>query len=185
MMEDLNGEKKVVVLQLSIDYESTTASYLKMALLDIITDRGRVKRGGQGYLQSSPVVAIDEEDVYANNIMREGSRPMIDKLSTKYRKFDIFNIGATQKPQYISRRIVGETDYIITSKLFQNEEKDVLKERGLSDEVIELIFKDLKWEKGVYPKEHVLINPQGEFENFFPLPCLSKPFRETRMRGRG
>lgn len=181
MMEDLNGEKRVVVLQLAIDYEPVTAAYLKLALLDLIFDRGRAKRSGNGFLKSSPVIAIDEADIFANERMNIGSRPQIDKLSTKYRKYDLYNIAATQKPQYISRRIVGETDYIITSKLFQKEERDVLKERGLADDTIDLIFKDLKWEKGVYPKEHALIDPNGEWKTLFTLPSCSKMFKERRM----
>ena len=180
IMEQPNGEKKVVILQLSTEFELTTASYLKMILLSIVSDRKSGKKGStKSFLKTPPVVMLDEADVYADNY---GSRPTIDRFSTKHRKLDIFNIAATQKPQYISRKVLGETDYIITSKLFQTEEKAVLVERGMNESDVENIFKDLKWDKNNPVKEHALIKSSGEYETFFPLPSPTKMFVEKRSK---
>jgi len=188
MMKKNNELGNPVLLQLSVDgaEDPITSSYLKMCLYDIIQDRVRAKKLKKGFLMRPPVVLLDEADLYCPSIGFPPAKKTIEKLPTKYRVWDISTIFATQKPTYVSPRLITDCDYLVTSRLQSIAERQVLKAKGLGDDDIEMIFGDLVVNKSVpWGNELAIIYPDMSFESFFALPSPSEMFHEEKVRFEG
>lgn len=176
----MEGKPRAVNMQLSGESsaEPITSIYLKLALLDICSDRIRFRRFGRGFLKIPPTILIDEADVVAPRHSNPPSKQIIERLFSKMRKEGITTICATQEPSQITQRIMKNMDYILTSRLFTLADKSLLKVRGMSDDDIELVMQDLEWKKENPVKEHALIYSDCTYETYYPLPSCSMHFEE-------
>jgi len=175
---------KMVSLHLRDDeYDFTSACILKLMLLLIINDRKKAKKGkASANLHYPPVLIFDEADLYAGKGREQHiSSDLCALLMTKHRNIDLYVGLATQKPHFLNPKLIGETDYIITSKFTSLQEKEAFRARNISDEQINSIFYDLKsGGRDFYPKEWALLNKENEVVTFYPIPTTSQNWKEQR-----
>jgi len=181
-MQALGSDKPNYVVDLRLGLEAKTdllqAMYLKMAISDVVNDRIMAKNFRRGNLTRAPLIAIDEADVFVPRNEKYPTKQIIEHLSTKYRAFSISAILLTQHPDLISETVIQQAHYVITSRLQSVEEKTPLRARGLSDQEIDMVMKDLYWEETDPVKEFAIIKTNGDYETFFALDCPSQMYRE-------
>ena len=179
----LSGDsRRAVIFQLSLDgaADHILSNYVKMALVDIRRDRSNFLANGKGFLSKSPVMAFDEVDLFCPINHNPVCKSVIENFYTKLRYLSIFNIVATQKPAYLSDKLVENSDYLFTTKLNSKADRDVFKYRCLADEDINNLMLGLKFERSDPVKEFGLVLPDASVEYLFPLPSPSRMFEEQR-----
>lgn len=187
-------------LQLSLGggKDAFLCAYLKFAIYQIIFNRmkyvretsrmhvnmsGNTDAASEYALTSGAAFVIDEIDKFAPAGYNTPARYAITELATKYRKLGISVIFISQKPQNVFPPLIGEADALLVSKIQTNEEKGVLRARGVPNHIIENVIQNLKskveTESGHKVSEWALIKSDNTCVTFYPCPPRSSILEEA------
>ena len=167
----------------SADENNIQAVFLNNIIQNVMQDRtlSILSNNNQGYLNRPPVIALDEGEIFAGN--KTSTSETIRELLTKYREINpqkaaegINTTGcdlvlSTQHLSFLDPYIVAEADYIITSKIQNKSDAEILKSRGLSSDAI--YFLQTMPYPDSYPKPFAVIYPDNSISLMYPAETLS------------
>lgn len=178
------AENRFVILQGSVGgaSERFLSTYIKLAILTLVYDRARQIRQRSGQLKTGALVVIDEADKFAPEKTMIPSRTPIVELATRQRKLNMSILAITQKPQLLDQALVGESDFILCSKIATEEERAILRNRGISKFDVNSVLANLR-QKVELPSGHTVsewayIDRNNQLKTFFPCPPRSAMFEE-------
>ena len=168
---------KILVMQTTLYAQNqvTNSIYIKLAISRIVADRKNYIRsqGQLGVIDKPVTFMIDEADSVCPNRGYSPSRFTIRSLATKERATGMSVFLITQNPTFLDQAIIKESDFIIVSKLFSEEEKAVLTARGVPKYIIGEVMKKLEWKDTSPVKQFAIILPDSEdmYKTFYPIAC--------------
>ena len=161
----------IPVVQLSIMGSSdfTTSMSLKMAIRDVIAEREKTKYGSGGILPRPVNFLLEEADRFSPKRGNPPSKQIIELIPNKFRILDISYLAVTQFPSLCSEELFRSADYIFTPQLKDTGDIAALTAKGIDPFDAKEIMGKAHFQKGVYPNEWFMIDPQKDWTSFYPL----------------
>lgn len=149
--------------------------FINSAAHEIIAARTKAIRDPQhGVLKKIPILYLDEANTYAGK--GKISASVISSLSSKYRSINnmagISSVVVSQFLHTLASEIVNQADIILTPKIVDDRDLQILKDRG-SDVYV---FDEMHYDINNRPNEFVAFGMGGynDYKKFFSLPTCSQ-----------
>lgn len=180
-------ENKILCVEFQIasaDENNIQAVFLNNIIQNVMQDRtlSILSNNQKGYLDKPPVIGSDEADIFAG--AKTTTSETIRELLTKYREINpqkaaegINTSGcdlllATQHLSFLDPYIIAEADYIITAKIRNKSDAEILRNRGLSADDIYFLQHELPY-PNTYPKPFAVIFPDNSIGLMYPKETLT------------
>jgi len=174
----------ILVLRSTLRKEKTADSaYIATFIDSISSDRLKFLEHDPDSLVDKPIVfLVDEADVVVGR-EKSPSQECIEYVATKDRRIGNNLLLVTQNPQRLNKNVIAQAQYFITSKIFSDDQKKALRERGVSGARIEEIYQNLSFSVENPVKEFNILTPDaGEnSRNFFPIPSMSSIIHQSEL----
>ena len=178
------AENDIVVMHTPFDSKNLISMnvYISIAINSIINDRNiYVKTNGKQGLMSRPICfVIEEADTLIGGEDRNLAKYVLYQILARFRHIGCSAIFITQNAALIDRMFVRQCNYIASTQVNTEEQRQLLRMRGVPRWLIENKLTRLDWTTSKHVKEWFFLEPDkpGEVKTGYPIWPTNKLLKE-------